>query len=171
MPSRASRTQPVRHPPGVSAPIEFVSHELWQPERIHALAVYCSDGRWGAAFDEFCQEGLGLPHYDRFAVPGGPLSLTERNAGLLTSPSSAFEGVRFLVEAHDLERIVLITHFGCAAYARLAEGQEPAEYLAMQEEDLRVSANTLREAFAGVRVDSFVAYRPTDRLAFRRVVT
>lgn len=161
----------MRHPPGVSAPIEFFSHELWQPERIHALAVYCSDGRWGAAFDEFCQEGLGLPHYDRFAIPGGPLTLTERNVGLLTSPSSAEEQVRFLVEAHDLERIVLITHFGCAAYARLSGKENPEEFLDLQEEDLRVSANTLLEWFPHLRVDSFVAYRPADRLAFRRVNT
>jgi hypothetical protein len=133
------------------------------------MAVYCSDGRWGAAFDEFCQIGLGLPHYDRFAVPGGPLSLTERNAGLLTDPTSAGEQIRFLTEAHGLERIVLITHFGCAAYARLSGQTDPDTFVAMQEEDLRVSASTLLEWFPDLRVDAFFAYRPADRLAFRRV--
>ena len=33
----------------------FHSTERWHPDRIGALAVYCSDGRWGEAFDEFCR--------------------------------------------------------------------------------------------------------------------
>src|SRR5260370_25831282 len=36
----------------------FTSMEVWNPERIGALAIYCSDGRWGDAFDEFCHTRL-----------------------------------------------------------------------------------------------------------------
>ena len=50
----------------------FTSGERWQHERIGALALYCSDGRWGEAFDEFCHRRLLIPRYDRWAVPGGP---------------------------------------------------------------------------------------------------
>src|SRR2546421_4169986 len=46
--------------------------ERWNAERIGALALYCSDGRWGEAFDEFCHRHLRIPRYDRWAVPGGP---------------------------------------------------------------------------------------------------
>ena len=57
---------------------------------------YCSDGRWGEAFDEFCHAGLGLPRYDRFAVPGGPawestmrdVSLRPKTRPASMSPSS-----------------------------------------------------------------------------------
>ena len=49
--------------------------ERWHPERIGALALYCSDGRWGEAFDEFCHRRLFIPRYDRWAVPG----VAERN--------------------------------------------------------------------------------------------
>ena len=32
--------------------LPFISTHLWNPERIGAIAIYCSDGRWGEAFDE-----------------------------------------------------------------------------------------------------------------------
>src|SRR3954471_2525665 len=57
-------------------PPSFVSSETWNDRRIRALAMYCSDGRWGDAFDEFCHRSLMIPRYDRFAVPGGPAWLT-----------------------------------------------------------------------------------------------
>src|SRR5882757_8682881 len=50
--------------------------ERWHPERIGALALYCSDGRWGEAFDEFCHRHLQIPRYDRWAMPGGPAWLS-----------------------------------------------------------------------------------------------
>src|SRR5438045_4577923 len=46
--------------------------ERWHAERIGAMALYCSDGRWGEAFDEFCHRHLQIPRYDRWAMPGGP---------------------------------------------------------------------------------------------------
>src|SRR5262245_58041253 len=95
------------------SPLEYRTRQQWNPERIGALAVYCSDGRWGEAFDEFCHEGLSIPRYDRFAVPGGPLWLTLREASLLTPYSVARDQLHFLVQAHQLERIVLIGHYGC----------------------------------------------------------
>src|SRR6266508_5025109 len=109
------------------------SHE-WNPERIRAMAIYCSDGRWGAAFDEFCHEQLGVPRYDRFAVPGGPAWLTMRHVSLLTPYTAARDQLHFLVQAHQLERIVLIAHYGCAYYADLLRLDADA-CLPAQEED------------------------------------
>src|SRR5947199_10332109 len=48
----------------------------WDQARIRAAAIYCSDGRFGEQMDEFLHEGLGLPRYDRLAVPGGPACLS-----------------------------------------------------------------------------------------------
>jgi hypothetical protein len=146
----------------------FNSSQRWNPERIRAMAIYCSDGRWGEAFDEFCQQGLGLPRYDRFAVPGGPAWLTLRHVNLLTPYTAARDQLHFLVQAHQLERIVLITHFGCAFYADLL-GQDPNACLPAQEDDLRTAANTLRGWFAGIQVDAYVAMRDDTRLWFRPV--
>jgi hypothetical protein len=146
-------------------PDTFESTYSWNPERIHALAVYCSDGRWGLAFDEFCHESLSIPRYDRFAVPGGPAWLTLRDASLLKPYDVAREQIQFLVEAHGLERIVLITHYGCAFYAELLRG-DPEACLPAQEEDLRAAAATLRAWFAGIQVEAYVAMRRDERLSF-----
>lgn len=145
----------------------FKSSYVWNPERIGALAIYCSDGRWGEAFDEFCHEGLHIPRYDRFAVPGGPAWLTLRDVSLLRPYDAARAQLDFLVRAHGLERIVLITHYGCAFYAELL-GQDADGCLAAQEEDLRTAAGTLRAWFAGMQVETYVAMRSGDELSFHR---
>src|SRR5947209_20629487 len=113
-------------PPGIGEGIELgpplpvaVYHamERWQGERIGALALYCSDGRWGEAFDEFCHQHLRLPRYDRLAIPGGPAWIAAPPEG-----SDQLHATRvhmdFLVRAHELERVVLITHYGCAWYGQ-----------------------------------------------------
>src|SRR3954452_411697 len=115
--------------------------ERWHPERIGALALYCSDGRWGEAFDEFCHRHLQIPRYDRWAMPGGP-------AWLASSPNeplvqAARGQLDFLVKAHELERMVLITHFGCAWYGDKLK--QPAEScLEAQFDDVRRASATLR---------------------------
>jgi hypothetical protein len=146
----------------------FTSSERWNPERIGALAIYCSDGRWGEAFDEFCHRNLGLPRYDRFAVPGGPAWLTIRHITLLAPQSAAREHLRFLVEAHGLTRIVLITHYGCAFYGKILEAA-PDACLPAQEEDLRIAATTLRTWFSHVEVDAYLAMREDDQITFHPV--
>src|SRR5207244_13081430 len=107
------------------------------------MAVYCSDGRWGEAFDEFCHKRLLIPRYDRWAVPGGPawLAPSVMNEDLCQATRVQFD---FLVRVHELERIVLITHFGCAFYRELL--QQPAERcLSSQMDDLRTVATTSLE--------------------------
>src|SRR5438874_12336388 len=100
------RAEEAHAPANLPEPI-FTAREPWNPERIHAMAIYCSDGRFGEAFDEFCQEGLGIPRYDRFAVPGGPLWLVTRDVSLMIPHSAARDQLQFLVKAHELSRIVL----------------------------------------------------------------
>src|SRR5438477_11985682 len=94
--------------------VSYQAMERWHAERIRALALYCSDGRWGEAFDEFCHQHLQIPRYDRWAVPGGPAWVAaHEDPGLLRATRTQLD---FLVRAHELERIVLITHYGCAWY-------------------------------------------------------
>ena len=145
----------------------FTSSEPWNPERIGALALYCSDGRWGLAFDEFCHKCLGIPRYDRFAVPGGP-------AWLATSEESdpfaraAREQVDFLVQVHELERIVLITHYGCAAYVQGLR-QTPEQCLAAQIEDLRLAAASLRGWYSAIAVEGYLAMRENRSVSFHEL--
>jgi hypothetical protein len=141
----------------------FTSMERWHPERIGALALYCSDGRWGEAFDEFCHKHLQIPRYDRWAVPGGPVWLAAREGEELAR--AAREQIDFLVRVHELERIVLITHYGCAAYTHRL-GRTPAECLAAQGEDVRTAAAALRGRYPDMRVEAYLAMRRGNCLSF-----
>lgn len=146
---------------------DFTSTWSWDEERIHAMALYCSDGRWGLAFDEFCQRHLRIPRYDRWAVPGGPAWLVtdSDDNGLLHAARLQLD---FLVKAHELERTVLITHYGCAYYGeRLQCSAE--ECLPSQSSDMRQAAATLREWYPNMRVDTYLAMRSGRQLSFHEV--
>jgi hypothetical protein len=142
----------------------FTSAEPWRQERIRALALYCSDGRWGEAFDEFCHKHLQIPRYDRFAVPGGPawLAATDANAEVYQSARGQLD---FLVQVHELERIVLITHYGCAYYSHRLE-KPPRECLAAQREDVRAAMSTLRNWYPNIQVEAYLAMRSHSVLSF-----
>ena len=83
----------------------FESRAPYEPERIRAAAIYCSDGRMGAHFDDFLTNGLKLPRYDRVALPGGPAALAQHAETKLEHAAVADE-LKFLVEEHGLRRVV-----------------------------------------------------------------
>jgi hypothetical protein len=141
--------------------------ERWHPERIGALAMYCSDGRWGEAFDEFCHRHLQIPRYDRWAVPGGPgwLAGHPEDAALLRAAEGQID---FLVRAHGLERIVLVTHYGCAWYAERL-GRLPDENVAAQIADVRAAADTLRDWYPDLRVNAYLGMRTHDWFSFHEI--
>lgn len=173
---RQLRDQSPGEPLGCAAlpPVTFVSTEPWREQRIGAAAVYCSDGRWGDAVDELCHRCLGIPAYDRFAVPGGPGWLNERAPGLGSLAWTARDQLEFLVSAHKLERIVLITHWGCAFYAhRLAGAGElpaPERTVDAQMADVRNARGTLRRWFGPIRVEGYLAMRSGTTLSFHRLL-
>src|SRR3954466_517607 len=140
--------------------------ERWQAECIGAMALYCSDGRWGEAFDEFCHRHLQIPRYDRWAMPGGPAWL----AGPPNDPlvQAARVQLDFLVKAHELEKIVLITHFGCAWYGQKLK--RPAEEcLAEQFKDVERAAATLSGWYSGLAVEAYLAMRLNEWLSFHPI--
>src|SRR3712207_4986190 len=96
----------------------FISSGTFEPHRIHAVAMYCSDGRYGGHVDEFLHQHLRLPNYDRLVVPGGPAWITYRGSSSLLQQGLVRDQLNFLVEAHELQRAVLIAHYGCAYYLR-----------------------------------------------------
>src|SRR5258708_8211405 len=145
----------------------FTSMERWHPDRIGALALYCSDGRWGEAFDDFCHKCLHIPRYDRWAVPGGPawLATPADEGGFAQAARTQLD---FLVQVHQLERIVLVTHFGCAAYTgRLQKSAH--ECLPAQMEDIHVAASALRKHYPALRVEGYLAMRRGRSLSFHEL--
>lgn len=111
----------------------------YNPRRIHAAAVYCSDGRVGEQFDEFLQQGLGLPRYDRVALPGGPACLAGHEQAHLEERGVVDE-LKFLVEVHKLSRIILIAHQGCAFYGSRLALAEPRLELVQRADLVRAAA-------------------------------
>lgn len=141
-------------------PTIFVSSERFDEHRIHAAAVYCSDGRFGEQFDDFLHHALKLPRYDRLAVPGGAACL----AGHLQAfreEDALLEQLRFLVKVHAIERVVLIAHHGCAFYAERLR-LPPAQIEAQQREDMQVAVRHVHTLAPALQVDVFFARKQPD---------
>jgi len=142
----------------------FDSKTPYEPQRIHAAAIYCSDGRLGEHFDDFLQNGLKLPRYDRLALPGGPAALAEHPETRLEHAAVADE-LKFLVEVHGLDRVVLIQHQNCAFYTRRlnlsgfgVERQQTA--------DLTRAAEFVREVTGVERIEAYFARQMDGHVRF-----
>ena len=145
----------------------YHAQERWHPERIGALALYCSDGRWGEAIDEFCHRHLHIPRYDRWAVPGGPACVATAVGDDVLLRAARVQ-LEFLVQVHDLERVVLITHYACAWYGHRL-GRPPAECLPTQAADVQEAAATLRGWHPGLQVEAYLGMRQQERLTFHQL--
>jgi hypothetical protein len=155
---------------GFSVPMaSYRASERWHPGKLDALAIYCSDGRWTTAFDEFCHRHLQTTRYDRWTVPGGPswVALAVEDAELRHAVRVQLD---FLVLVHELERVVLITHHGCAWYGHLLQGS-PDECLPAQAEDMASAATALRGWYPGLRVEAYLAMRRQDWVSFHPLPT
>lgn len=145
----------------------FRSLLRYDPQRMHVAAVYCSDGRVGEHFDDFLQNGLRLPRYDRVALPGGPACLAGYDEAKVEQVGIVDE-LKFLVEAHGLTRVVLIQHEACAFYtARLKVSERQLEHL--QRADLVRAAYFIRHVIALDRIDAYFARRADEAIVFEPV--
>jgi len=142
----------------------FASQIPFDEHRVGAAAVYCSDGRYGEQMDEFLHTGLGLPRYDRLALPGGAACL----AGyLMTSyhEKLALEReLEFLIKAHELRRVVLIAHQGCGFYKDMWTSGRTVEQ--QQAADLRQAAEQIRSSNRGLSVEAYFGRRVEGRVVF-----
>jgi len=136
--------------------------------RIHAAAIYCSDGRLGEHFDDFLQNGLNLPRYDRVTLPGGPACLAGHPQAHLEEVGVADE-LKFLVEVHRLRRVVLIAHQSCAFYTTRLELKEPRLELVQRADLVRAAAYTHRvtglehiDAYFARLVDGHIEFEKVD---------
>jgi len=159
MDSRFGGRSAILDPP----PVIYASRTLFDERRVGAAAVYCSDGRFGEQMDEFLHEGLGLPRYDRVALPGG--------AACLAGHSEAFHArhalerqLDFLIREHGLNRIVLIAHEGCAFYRDLWLGLRTMKQ--QQAVDLEKAATAIRMANPQVEVAMYFANKVGGKIMF-----
>jgi hypothetical protein len=145
----------------------YESQIKYEVSRIRAAAVYCSDGRLGEHFDDFLQNGLGLPRYDRVSLPGGPACLAGHPQAHLEEQGVVDE-LKFLVEVHGLKRVVLIAHSTCAFYGTRLELKEPRLEL-VQRADLVRAAAFVHRVTGLSQIDAHFARLVDDRVRFERV--
>jgi hypothetical protein len=146
----------------------FISSNPFEPERVHAVAVYCSDGRYGDHIDEFLHAFLSLPNYDRLAIAGGPAWLTYRSSASLIQYGLLRDQLDFLVSAHALRRAVLIAHYGCAYYLHRHAG-DAESVLPIQIQDLHDAASALRNWYPDLRIETYLARAQDGRVLFEAV--
>jgi hypothetical protein len=146
------------------APYAFVSSVPYESERVHAAALYCSDGRLGDHIDEFLHRGLDLPRYDRLACPGGPVGLARRRVAR-GGTRGLEEQLRFLSQIHDLRKVVLVAHTDCAYYSRLLS-LSPERAEEEQRADLREALQSVHRIVPGIDVAPYWARVAGSRVSF-----
>jgi hypothetical protein len=145
----------------------YESSLQYHEARIRAAAIYCSDGRVGEHIDDFLQNGLDLPRHDRVALPGGPACLAGHPQAHLEQEGVVDE-LKFLVEVHGLQRIVLIAHERCAFYGERLDLQDRRLEL-VQRADLVRAAAMVRRVTGLDDVTAFFARHVESRIRFEQV--
>lgn len=140
----------------------------YDSSRMHAAALYCSDGRVGEHFDDFLQNGLSLPRYDRLCLPGGPACIAGHPEAHLEE-QGVLDELRFLVEVHKLRRVVLIAHQGCAFYATRLGMKEPRLELVQRADLVRAAAFVHRVTNLDA-IDAYFARLVDGKIEFEAVV-
>lgn len=139
--------------------------------KAETLMVRCSDHRLARACEDFLEHKLLVPEgsYDLVVVPGGPQFL----CAIDYLPKFLWVGLRwmrFLVEAHEIKRVVLITHQDCGWYRHVhgatLEGARKEE---RQRQDLHTARVNLQGAFPGLEVNTFFARLKDPGVAFEGV--
>lgn len=133
----------------------FESRIPYEKSRIRAAAIYCSDGRVGEHFDDFLQNGLKLPRYDRVALPGGAACLAGHPQAHLEE-HGVIDELKFLVEVHELKKVVLIGHQGCAFYSTRLDLKDRRMEL-VQKADLVRAAASVRRVTGLDRIEAYFA--------------
>jgi hypothetical protein len=147
--------------------MKYESRLPYDSARIHAAAIYCSDGRLGEHFDDFLQHCLALPRYDRVTLPGGPGCLAGHHQAHLEE-KGVIDELQFLVEVHGLRRVVLLAHQGCAFYVTRLELHEPRLELVQRADLVRAAAYVNR--VTGIdAIDAYFARNVDDRIQFEQV--
>ncbi len=130
----------------------FPVEQKVREEFAHTLAIYCSDGRFAPACDGFIRHTLGEEWYDRFVVPGGAAWLC-LDVRTVWEHEMAHRHLSFLVEAHKIQRVILIAHQSCGFYERYR--LSPEQTVRKQMADLQGATRIFYERFTGITVEAY----------------
>ena len=139
----------------------FTSRVSFDVGRIRPPQSNCSDGRLGEQFDDLMKNSLQLPRCDRLAVPGGAACLA-RHFVTFREEEGVAEQLRFLIDVHDLQRVVLIAHEGCAFYTQPLK-ISPLQLKTQQHDDLDKAVKRVQSLGPNLRIDAFFARQNTNQ--------
>lgn len=120
----------------------------------------CSDGRLQRGVDEFLNSRLGVQDYDRLYLPGGPGALASSGIEYSRSDRHRQEFI-FLLEAHEIEVVVLLFHGPaeggpelaiCADYSRALGTTDRKKVIEMQDKDYREIRSDLANVLSKIKV-------------------
>ena len=123
-------------------PAAYVARDPWNSARPGVMVIACSDGRIQEPVDEFLAT-MGVTHYDRLYVPGGPGALTSGGVAFMRADQFRRE-CAFLIQAHGVADVFLIFHgpaedgppeATCADYRLKLPHHTPNQIRAQQQRD------------------------------------
>ncbi len=144
----------------------FVCESVFENQPSQGVAVYCSDGRFADHFDEFVTQSLGLTCCDRIVIPGGPAYLAD-HPGVEADGASLLEQIKFMVEAHNLNRVILIMHEDCGCYSHKLGYPAGPEQQQRQADDLAMAVHVVRDVCPNVSIECYIALIDGDQVQFQ----
>ncbi len=143
----------------------FTSTTPYDNPHVAAVAVYCSDGRFIRQTQQFLYDSLHLHHCDHVAIPGGPATLASPDIY-----ADSFEQLIFLVNAHDLEKIILIAHEDCGFYKAILNlvGQNQ---IPQQISDIKLAIQKLHQTKPSLIIEPYMASITNNSISFSPITT
>ena len=139
----------------------------FDPKHPHALAMYCSDGRFTEAIEGLLRD-LGHARLDTLTIPGGP-ALLDMTSSSLSAVDVMRDAASFLIRGHQISKVVLLGHQGCGYYKAKYAYESTDAMRRRQLSDLRQAAHWVRGAHEALSVVTYFATPDGDRVVFEEV--
>ena len=137
----------------------YTSPTAFDASHPHALAIYCSDGRFTQPVEELLHT-LGHARLDTVTMPGGPGLLNHLSASYADADAMT-RNAAFLIRAHGIKEVVLLAHHGCGYYKHKRPMDSPEQVESRQLDDLRHAAKAIGKVDPAIKVHLYFA-RPHD---------
>ena len=139
----------------------------FDPTHPSTLAIYCSDGRFTHAVEDYCED-LGHERIDTMTLPGGPALLASGPADL--SEVHVFSrAAHFLIEGHGIKQVFLVAHAGCGFYRARCGRLADEAVRRLQIDNLRAAHASLRRHYPRLTVTCCYAATDGDAVTFTDV--
>jgi hypothetical protein len=139
----------------------------FEPSHPSTLAIYCSDGRFTHAVEDYCED-LGHERIDTMTLPGGPALLVSGTADL-SEVHVVSRAAHFLIEAHAIKQVFLFAHDGCGFYRTRCGRLGDQAIRRLQVENLRAAHADLRRHHPELAITCCFATVEGDAVTFTNV--